>query len=202
MRETVHMLVVLSLICAASGAILVNIKQATRERIEQQVLTYVQGPALLSVLESRDNDPIAERARIGGVNVFPAMLGGRLVGVAFEAFAPGYSGDIGVMVGIDVERDALIGIGITTQTETPGLGTRVMEPAFTAQFKAHGLESLNVKSRGGDIDAVSGASFSSVGTVNAVRRAVEIYQDIKPEIEKTWKRSQDAQGKGSVEGPA
>lgn len=189
MREILHMLVVLSLICATSGAILVNLKQATKEQIEQQVLTYVQGPALLSVLEFRDNDPIAERVKIGDVNVFPAMKDGRLVGVALETFAPGYSGDIGVMVGIDVEKDALIGIGITTQTETPGLGTRVMEPAFSTQFKAHGLESMNVKSKGGDIDAVSGATFSSVGTVDAVRKAIEIYQGIKPEIEKTWKNS-------------
>ncbi|MEG6552189.1 RnfABCDGE type electron transport complex subunit G [Desulfocurvibacter africanus] len=189
MREIFYMLAVLSMICATSGAILVNLRQATREQIEQQVLTYVQGPALLSVLEFRDNDPIAERVKIGGVNVFPAMKDGRLVGVALETFAPGYSGDIGVMVGIDVEKDALIGVGITTQTETPGLGTRIMEPTFTAQFKAHGLQSMNVKSKGGDIDAVSGATFSSVGTVDAVRKAIEIYQGLKPEIEKTWKNS-------------
>ncbi|EGJ51580.1 RnfABCDGE type electron transport complex subunit G [Desulfocurvibacter africanus] len=189
MREIFYMLAVLSMICATSGAVLVNLKQATKDRIEQQVLTYVQGPALLTVLKFRDNDPIAERVKIGDVNVFPAMKDGKLAGVAFETFAPGYSGDIGVMVGIDVEKDELLGIGITTQTETPGLGTRILEPAFTTQFTAHGLESMNLKSKGGDIDAVSGATFSSVGTVDAVRKAIEIYQGIKPEIIKTWKNS-------------
>lgn len=149
MREILHMLVVLSVICAISGAVLVNLKQATKSQIEQQVLTYVQGPALLSVLANRDNDPIKERATIKDVTVFPAIKDGKLVGVALEAFAPGYSGDIGVMVGFDVNRDELLGIGITTQTETPGLGTRVTEPAFTGRFTGHGLGSMQLSSKGG-----------------------------------------------------
>ncbi len=143
MKEILHMLVVLSLICATSGAVLVNLKQATKNDIEQQVLTYVQGPALMSVLEGCDNDPIAERKKVGDVTVFPATRDGKLVGVALEAFAPGYSGDIGVIVGFDIENDVLMGIGITTQTETPGLGTKIMKPSFTKQFKAHGLKSMD-----------------------------------------------------------
>lgn len=189
MREIIHMIVVLSIICASSGALLVNLKKSTKDRIEQQVLTYVQGPALLAVLENHDNDPIAERVTIGDVTVFPALRDGKLVGVAVETFAPGYSGDIGVMVGFDVQKDELLGIGITTQTETPGLGTRVTAPSFTAKFKAHGLESMDLTSRGGDIDGISGATYSSTGTVDAVRRAIEIYRSIKPKITAQWANS-------------
>ncbi|WP_320170808.1 RnfABCDGE type electron transport complex subunit G [Maridesulfovibrio sp.] len=189
MREIIHMIVVLSIICATSGAVLVNLKQATKGQIEQQVLTYVQGPALLSVLENRDNDPIKERMTIKDVTVFPAMKDGKLVGVALESFAPGYSGDIGVMVGFDVNKDELLGIGITTQTETPGLGTRVTEPSFTGRFKGHGLGSMQLVAKGGDIDSVAGATYSSTGTVDAVRKAIEIYQSIKPEINLIWKKS-------------
>ncbi|WP_432735304.1 RnfABCDGE type electron transport complex subunit G [Maridesulfovibrio sp. FT414] len=189
MREILHMIVVLSIICATSGAVLVNLKQATKSQIEQQVLTYVQGPALLSVLANRDNDPIKERVTIKNVTVFPAMKDGKLVGVALEAFAPGYSGDIGVMVGFDVNKDELLGIGITTQTETPGLGTRVTEPSFTRKFAGHGLESMQLSSKGGDIDSIAGATYSSVGTVDAVRKAIETYQSIKPEINLVWKKS-------------
>lgn len=189
MREILHMLVVLSLICASSGAILVNLKQATKSQIEQQVLTYVQGPALLSVLDNRDNDPIADRADVDGVTVFPATRDGKLVGVAVETFAPGYSGDIGVMVGFDVENDALLGIGITTQTETPGLGTRIMKPSFTGQFAGHGLENMDLTARDGDIDGISGATYSSTGAVNAVAKAIKIYQDIKPRLQDVWNAS-------------
>lgn len=189
MREILHMLAVLSLICAGSGALLVNLKMATKTQIEQQVLTYVQGPALLSVLKERDNDPIKERVKVGDVNVFPAMKDGKLVGVALEAFAPGYSGDIGVMVGFSMEEDELLGIGITTQTETPGLGTRIMEPAFISKFENHNFEDMQVASKGGDIDVIAGATFSTVGTVDAVRKAIETFRTIKPEILKALQAS-------------
>ncbi|WP_419787174.1 RnfABCDGE type electron transport complex subunit G [Pseudodesulfovibrio sp.] len=189
MREIIHMIVVLSLICASSGALLVNLKQNTKDKIEQQVLTYVQGPALLSVLKNHDNDPIAERVTIDNVTVFPALRDGKLVGVAMETFAAGYSGDIGVMVGFDVQKDVLLGIGITTQTETPGLGSRVTAPSFTDKFKSHSLDSMNLTSKGGDIDGISGATYSSTGTVNAVRRAIELYQSIKPKITAQWAHS-------------
>ncbi|QJB57480.1 RnfABCDGE type electron transport complex subunit G [Pseudodesulfovibrio sp. zrk46] len=189
MREILHMIVVLSLICATSGAVLVNLKKATKADIEKQVLTYVQGPALLSVLDGCENDPIAERKQVGDVTVFPAIKDGKVVGVALEAFAPGYSGDIGVMVGFDLQNDELLGIGITTQTETPGLGDKVMKPTFTKQFKGHDLASMDTSARGGDINAIAGATFSSVGTVDAVRKAIEIYQGIKPQIASLWQAS-------------
>lgn len=189
MREIIHMLVVLSLICAASGTLLVNLKQATKSQIEQQILTYVQGPALLSVLKDRDNDPIKERAKIKGVTVFPAMKAGKLVGVAIESFAAGYSGDIGVMVGFNMKNESLLGIGITTQTETPGLGSRVTKPSFTSRFAGHGLGSMQLTSKGGDVDGISGATYSSTGTVNAVRKAIETFNSLKPEILKTWQTS-------------
>lgn len=189
MREILHMIMVLSLICAGSGALLVNLKISTKDRIEQQVLTYVQGPALLSVLADRDNDPIAERATIDDVTVFPAMRDGKLVSIALEAFAPGYSGDIGVMVGFDVHKDVLVGIGITTQTETPGLGSRIASPSFTDQFKTKNPASVDLASRGGNIDGISGATYSSGGTVNAVQKAYEMYRAIKPKILERWQTS-------------
>jgi len=172
------MIVVLSLICASSGALLVNLKQSTKDKIDQQVLTYVQGPALLSVLADRDNDPIADRVKIDDVTIFPAIQHGRLVSVALETSAPGYSGDVSVMVGFDIGQDNLIGIGITTQTETPGLGTRITLPAFTGQFKGHGLSAMNLTSKDGDIAAISGATYSSTGTVEAVRKAISLAYNV------------------------
>jgi electron transport complex protein RnfG len=183
MREILHMIVALTLICGVSGYSLATLKAATRDRIEGQVLTYVQGPALLGMIGEHDNDPIAQRVKLEHdgetTTVFPVRRGGELVGVAMESFAPGYSGDIGVMVGFDLATDDLMGIGITTQTETPGLGSRVTEPAFTAQFMGHAPANLDL---GANIDAVSGATFSSTGAVNAVKKAVETYKTLKPAI--------------------
>ena len=52
--------------------------------------------------------------------------------------------------------------------ETPGLGTRVADPAFTGQFTGKPADA-RLKSQGGDIDAVSGATLTS----NAVFTAMD-----------------------------
>ena len=85
----------------------------------------------------------------------------------------------------DVNRDTLTGIGITTMKETPGLGTRVADPAFTGQFTGKPADA-RLKSQGGDIDAVSGATISSTGVVTALGNAAKVYAALKPEIVKAW----------------
>jgi len=193
MREIIKMVVVLSLISGLSGAVLAWLKDATKDRIEEQVLTYVQGPALEQVFPPHDNNPITDRKRFEvpgapgeSITIFPAMKDGKLAGYALETFGQGYGGDIGVIVGFDAGKDALTGIGVTTMKETPGLGTNVAKHGFTTQFAGHPLEKLELKSKGGSIDAVSGASYSSTGAVTAVQKAVALRDKLKDEIAKTW----------------
>ncbi len=191
MREIASMIIVLSLICAISGFMLSFLKENTAGDIEKQVLTYVQGPALKTVLTDYDNDPIADRKKftIDGqeMMIFPAKKGGQLKQVAMETFGKGYGGDIGVIVGFNTADDTLAGIGITTLKETPGLGTRITEPKYTRQFRGKGLDGIELKSKGGPIDGVSGATFSSAGTVIAVNKAVDIYKNEKSKFQETWK---------------
>ena len=117
MLAIIRMIVVLSSICGLSGFALSYLKISTAPRIEEQVLTYVQGPAILKVFADIDNSPIAERKTFtldgAKVTVFPGKKDGKLVAVALEHFGKGFGGDVGVMVGYDVNRDTLTGIGIT-----------------------------------------------------------------------------------------
>ena len=196
MREIIKMILVLSAICLAAGLLLGTVKQATLSRIEEQVLICVQGPALKKVLKDFDNNPIAERKKfkVGKtdtqVTVFPAISKGYLTGVAIEGFGKGYGGDIGVMVGFDLKEDKLTGIGITTMKETPGIGTYISKDDFTEQFFGHPMSNLALKSQKGDIDAVSGATLSSKGAMDAVQKSVNIYTAIKPEILSSWKHTE------------
>ncbi len=121
MLAIIRMIVVLSSICGLSGFALSYLKISTAPRIEEQVLTYVQGPAILKVFADIDNSPIAERKTFtldgAKVTVFPGKKDGKLVAVALEHFGKGFGGDVGVMVGYDVNRDTLTGIGITTMKD-------------------------------------------------------------------------------------
>ncbi len=187
MREIFNMILVLSLISGASGLSLALLKEVTAKPIEDQVVFYVQGPAIKSVFANAENDPIADRRKFdtpdGPVTVFPARKGGKVTAVALESFGPGYGGEIGVMVGIDLAKDTLAGIGVTTLKETPGLGMRVTEPKYQKQFKGLALDKVGLSGKGGNIDAVSGATISSTGTVTAVNRAIKAYKSLKPKLE-------------------
>ncbi|MFV0422725.1 RnfABCDGE type electron transport complex subunit G [Oleidesulfovibrio sp.] len=187
MREIIKMIVVLSTICIISGFALSSLKNMTAPQIELQVLTYVQGPAIKDVLTGYDNDPIADRKKFtdpetgAEINVFPAKKGGKLFAVALENFGAGYGGDIGVMVGFDIENDVLTGIGVTTMKETPGLGTVIAEDSYTSKFVGQGLD-LGPKNQGGEIDVISGATFSSLGCIVAVQKASAVYKSLKNDI--------------------
>ena len=190
MKEMIKMILVLSLICGLSGLTLATVRQATAPRIEEQVLTYVQGPALKQIFTDYDNNPVQDRKTFdlpaGPVTVFPARKDGKLTGVAFETFGKGYGGPIGIMVGFSTDGAKLEGIGVTTLKETPGLGQRIVEPEFRDQFRNHTTQSVALSKNGGDIAAVSGATISSTGTVAAVNDAIKIFQQIKDKLQATW----------------
>ncbi|MDY0273923.1 MAG: FMN-binding protein [Desulfomicrobium sp.] len=191
MMEIIRMIVVLSAITGLSGFALSGIKQVTDPIIEEQILTNVQGPALQKIFVEGNNDPIADRKTLSIVDgqeviVFPSLKDGKLLAVAMEAGGKGYGGDVNVLVGFDVAKDAILGISITTHKETPGLGSRVEDPSFTKQFRGLPLDKAALKRDGGDIDAVSGATFSSLGASSAANQAAKWYESIKDSIKTSW----------------
>lgn len=195
MREAARMIIVLSVIAGLSGLTLASLRQATGPLIEEQVLTYVQGPSLGQIFADTENNAVRDRKtfRPPGADreltVFPARRQGRLVGVSFETSAKGYGGEIGVMVGFTMPEGKLAGIAITTMKETPGVGSRVAKHGFTTQFRGHGLDNLDLRSKGGDIDAVSGATISSTAATAAVKQAAQDFKAIREELAKAWPES-------------
>jgi electron transport complex protein RnfG len=185
------MVVVLTAICGGSALLLSYANEATKAQREYQLLKYVKEPSIKAVLSGYDNDPIRDRFTLElGIdekghpsmkNVFPARQGEQLLAVAYGTSATGYHGPIEVMVGIDASG-TLTGISIMTHTETPGLGARVVEEGFTGQFKGLSLsDELELSANGGEIDAISGATLSSKGVLKAVKKALELFPDVRKE---------------------
>jgi electron transport complex protein RnfG len=185
----------LAAITGASGLLLAGVNQGTKDQRKKQLLQYVKGPAIADVLMGSENQPLddvkelevksAEEGPGAGalVDVFPAYKNGELWAVAFEMVGKGYGGEIGVIVGIDVAAERLLGIGITTHKETPGLGARIREKGFRRGFEGLTLSNeAKVKADGGDVDAISGATISSRGVCEAVTQAFRFYRGNKEEI--------------------
>ena len=188
MRELIKMVVILTILSAFSGGVLAYVKNITEKDIEIQRLKFEKAPAIKSIMAKATNDPLKDRFVVmdgkNKVSVFVGKIDNEFNFVTIEAYGKGFGGDIGVMVGIDLKEDKIIGIGVTTHSETPGIGSRAKTDAsFKTQFVDMSLKKeFKVKDNGGDVDIISGATITSRGVCVALNQTAALYKRIKPEI--------------------
>jgi electron transport complex protein RnfG len=188
MREMIKMLIVLTILATLSGGLLAAIRDNTKDRIENQVLEFVKGPAIKSILKEATNKPIEDRFNLKDGDVehtfFVGVLDGEPRAVTFETSGKGYGGDVGLMVGIDTKDGKILGVGVTTHAETPGMGAKAQtDPSFAAQFKGLPLkEQVNVTGDGGSINAISGATITSRAVCSATNDALKLYEKLQPKL--------------------
>lgn len=98
--------------------------------------------------------------------VLPASGKGR----AIEVSPRGYSAPIEMLVGVD-DSGEVSGVKILNHRETPGLGAKVTEPKFLAQFRGKSLKDPIEPKK--DIDALTGATITTRAVCKGVRDALE-----------------------------
>jgi len=191
MRNLIKMVVVMTVLSALSGGLLAGVRGAVRERIQDQELAFLKGPAIKELMKGAQGDPVASRFilkdRDTETVVFVGVFDGTPKAVALEASGKGYGKTpIAVLTAINLEDDTIRGVAVTTHSETPGLGARAKtDPSFAKGFAGlSALEPVKVKAEGGKIDALSGATITSKGVCMAVTRACELYRSQKAEIVK------------------
>ena len=188
MREMIKMIVVLTVLSVFSGGLLAAINNSTKEQVKFQQLTYVQGPALKQIFEKASNDPIKDRFKIkdGAIErtIFVGIVDGSPDTLAFESFGMGYGGKLGVMVAVNLKTDKIFGLRVTTNLETPGVGSRaITDLTFVSQFSGLSINNIfKVKADGGQVSAMSGATLTSRGVSQATTAANIIYRRIKPQL--------------------
>ena len=188
MRELIKMVVVLTVLSVLSGGLLSGLRNATAARIEVQQLKFVKGPAITAILKGVSNDPIKDRFAIKDGEterkVFVGKFDDKANTVVLESFGKGYGGDIGLMVAINMEDDTIVGAGVTTHSETPGLGARAKDdPGLVSQFKSLSInDAFKVTADGGRVNAMSGATITSRAVCAAATEAGGIYQRMKPQL--------------------
>ena len=193
MFELIKMVVVLTVLSCASGGLLAYLQNSTKDRIENQVLEFVKGPAIRTIFEGASNDPIKDRFTVKDGDLertfFVGVFEGEPKGLAFETSGKGYGGDVGLMVGIDVKADKIMGAGVTTHAETPGMGAKAKsDPSFVAQFQDLALDQpFKVAQDGGSINAISGATITSRAVSSAATDAQKIYKKLKPQLDEKLK---------------
>jgi electron transport complex protein RnfG len=188
MGEMIKMVVVLTILSSFSGGVLATLKDNTKEKIENQELNLVKGPAVRQILEGASNDPVADRVKMAvgetEKTLFIGVFDGKANTVAFETTGKGYGDKFGLIVAVNTDEDKLVGVGVTTHKETPGLGGNAKDdPTWAAQFKGLPVDKpVAVTNDGGSISAISGATITSRAVCEATTQALQLYTEIKPQL--------------------
>ena len=104
---------------------------------------------------------------------------GNTVGCAINVAPVGFGGPIAIKVGFDV-NGVIWNTKVLSQAETPGLGAKCVEPAFSEQFKGFdpAAKKLAVKKDGGDVDAITASTITSRAYTDGIALAVKVFQAI------------------------
>jgi len=180
---------------------------ATREPIaESQRLA--EEKALLAVIGDQpyDNDLINDQIQLSPdmaaqlnteANARVIRNNGTILGFILPAVAPdGYSGNIGMLVGMDTQGN-LLGVRVVEHRETPGLGDKVdtQKSDWILQFTGLSLENPDenqwfVRKDGGQFDAFTGATITPRALVNMIKTTLVNFRDNTDELIKLANESE------------
>lgn len=196
MPKELRYVVVLTLIAGGSAGLLATVYEATRGPIAASRKARTL-QALQVVLPEFDNVPTDERVVVGAADpaapteseanrlpvVYTARKGGRVVGGAVQVIHPrGYGGPVKVLVGLEGDPAGTVkvrGYRFLEHKETPGLGTKALEPPFATQFEGFEVPTgpLKVKKDGGTVDAITGATITSRVVAESIGEAARLFRE-------------------------
>jgi H+/Na+-translocating ferredoxin:NAD+ oxidoreductase subunit G len=172
-----NMVLSLTLIAFISSALLGFVYELTKKPIALSNLNK-KLTAIKQVVPEFTNNPNDEMFRLptgegDSLEIYPAKKDDIIIGYAVNTYTKkGFSGNINLMTGFKPDG-TIINITVLEQKETPGLGTKMVEPEFKNQFNEKNPAGfkLKVKKDGGPVDAITAATISSRAFCDAVQRA-------------------------------
>ena len=169
--------------------------QSTRQRIADNAARQIVAQISLvlpgTLYDNEPNKDTVLKDTGGGqpLPIYRARRNGSPVAAVLTVSAPdGYVGPIRLLVGIAADGRVL-GVLITAHQETPGIGAAIATepPTWLTGFTGRSLTDpptarWNLRTDGGDFDAIAGATVISRATVAGVRTAVHYFATHRDEI--------------------
>lgn len=197
-KKFCFILVPLLVVVFAGTTVLIILHTMTQERItenrRQARLRVLDTVMPLSYNNNLYDDEIqVENSGIAAGNlpldVFRARYNDKPLGIIImPVYAKGYSGKIELIIGIDL-GGKLLAVRTLKQNESRGLGDQIDYTKSDWINLFAGLSLANppvsdwaVTTDGGKIDQISGATITSRGVVNAVRKSLEFYRDNRDKL--------------------
>ena len=173
MNRLVHYGAVLLIIASISAGVLAKVNDMTAPVIRENALKAVN-EARKEVLTTATT--FEGKALVSGDLEFVpgANESGEVTGYVVTVEQDGYAGPINFVLGFDIDG-TITGLNIISNTETPGLGSKITEPDWLKIWK--GRDSTHEFNKG--IDGFAGATISPEAVYDGMMRALKAYKEVK-----------------------
>ena len=177
-----NMVLCLFVICMVCSALLAGVYALTKE-------TIAVGDAQRNEAANKEVLPdgavIMDKLTLEGnesIEYIKAMRAdSTIVGYVVDVAPSGFGGPIKMKVGFNA--DGIVwNVKVLSHAETPGLGAKCTEPAFSKQFcklDPSDEKNLKVKKDGGNLNAITASTITSRAYAEGVAQAVEVFNAIK-----------------------
>ena len=184
-KLTVTLFLTCVVVAGALGAVnmvtkgpIADINKAKTEAAMKAVVADPDNSYFSDALEITPEMEAAAASAGGSVTEFYEVNDGTVaIGHALKVVASGSQGNIEMMVGLDADG-AVTGVSVVKNSETAGIGSKVMENEPTAkgvgvldQFIGKNTADLSV---GSSVDAITGATVSTKGVTTGVNAAIAV----------------------------
>lgn len=196
MKDIIKNTVIITLITLISGCLLGLVYEITKEPIAvqnelakqqayQSVFSTAEAFDLLAIPENITDESFLALHPAEKVDelVEAKDASGNLLGyIVTVTSTEGYGGDIQLTIGVQLDG-TINGISILSISETPGLGMNADTDEFKGQYAGKNVDyfevTKNSTSAENEIDAISGATFTSKAVTSAVNAGLDAVRTVK-----------------------
>ncbi|MGI6045232.1 MAG: FMN-binding protein [Eggerthellaceae bacterium] len=169
MRNSKPIIVLVS-ICVIAGAALGGVNMLTSEAIAQN-----EEESAMAIYREIAPDATGFTEIGSDVEGVTACLKAEgCGGYVIVAQSKGYGGEVPIAVYFGPDG-SIVSLSALSNSETPGLGTKIAEPDFIDQFIGRGDAEIATD----DFDAITGATISSKAALAAINEAISAHEAIE-----------------------
>jgi electron transport complex protein RnfG len=178
------MLLTLTVIGALCGGFLAQVSNWAAPHIER----HLQEATRLAIATVHPTGSRSEKVATDALELYRIFdKDNEPVGYAMTITGSGFSDKITLMVGVSEDLESISGIEIVKQTDTPGLGAKIVEPEFKDKFKnlrtTPAIECTKNENPGpNEIQAITAATITSKAVVDIVNAHLDILKQVKSEV--------------------
>ena len=212
-NSNVYTFVYMTIVVIIVAVLLALANQALKPRQDANILLDKQKQILGALkIDYTNGDPadiymalVNDTLVYGNMEVYVANLNGA-VKYILPLSGKGLWGGIGGYLALDEDKNTIYGVNFNHESETPGLGAKIVEMPFREQFEGKHIRnaegqvvSVAVLKKGNlaegqeQVDAISGATITSSGVSTMLQTNLEEYQEFlnQKEEEVTYVESED-----------